>query len=127
VTRPGFVARAGDRPLFTRAASLARISLYLPKPKGHFLGKGPATHDNQQVGEMRIEFLACKEEGHCLQRSGEHFEGSLKKAQEESNSAEQGRQTKEEVLSVGVSSKEESEERTREWWEGYDPAMDASF
>jgi hypothetical protein len=73
------------------------------------------------------ELLARKEEGHRFQRSGEPFEGALKKAQEESNSAEQGRQTKEEVLSVGVSSKDESEERTQEWWEGYDPGMDASF
>jgi hypothetical protein len=29
-------------------------------------------------------------------------------------------------LSVGASSKEE-DQRTQEWWEGYDPGMDASF
>ena len=37
VARPGFVARAGDRPLFTGAASLVRIFL-LPPTKGYSLG-----------------------------------------------------------------------------------------
>jgi hypothetical protein len=72
---------------------------------------------------MGIELFERKE-GPRLQRSGEPFEGALK-AQEESTSAE-GRPTKEDVLSVGASSKEENE-RSQEWWEGYDPGMDASF
>lgn len=72
---------------------------------------------------MGIELFERKE-GPRLQRSGEPFEGALK-AQEKSTSAE-GRPTKEDVLSVGASSKEENE-RTQEWWEGYDPGMDASF
>ncbi len=37
VARPGFVARAGDRPLFTGVASLVRIFL-LPTTKGYSLG-----------------------------------------------------------------------------------------
>ena len=86
-------------------------------------GKGLATHNNQQVGEMTVELLARKV-GPRLERRWEPFEGALK-AQEERTSAE-GRLTKEGVLSVGASSKEE-DQRTQEWWEGYDPGMDASF
>jgi PDZ domain-containing secreted protein len=37
VARPGFVGRAGDRRLFTGAASLVRIFL-LPPTKGYSLG-----------------------------------------------------------------------------------------
>jgi hypothetical protein len=93
-------------------------------PLAIFSGRGLATHNyNQQAGEMGIELLICKV-GPRLQRSGEHFEGALK-AQEESTSAE-GRLTEEDVLSVGASGKEENE-HTQEWWEGYDPGMDASF
>ena len=74
---------------------------------------------------MGIEILARNKEGPRLERSGEPSEGALK-AQEESTSVE-GRLTREEdALSVGASSKEENE-RTQEWWEGYDPGMDASF
>ena len=72
---------------------------------------------------MGIELLARKE-GPRHKGSGELFEGALK-AQEESTLVE-GRLTREDVLSVGASSKEE-DERTQEWWEGYDPGMDASF
>ena len=73
---------------------------------------------------MGIEILARNKEGPRLERSGEPSEGALK-AQEESTSVE-GRLTREDALSVGASSKEENE-RTQEWWEGYDPGMDASF
>ena len=73
---------------------------------------------------MGIEILARNKEGPALERSGEPSEGALK-AQEESTSVE-GRLTREDALSVGASSKEENE-RTQEWWEGYDPGMDASF
>ena len=54
------------------------------------------------------------------------MEGALG-AQEESTSAEKGRPTQEDALSIGASSKEENEERTQEWWEGYDPGMDANL
>jgi hypothetical protein len=74
---------------------------------------------------MGIEILARKKEGPSLERSGEPSEGGELKAQEESTSLE-GRLTREDALSVGASSKEENE-RTQEWWEGYDPGMDASF
>ena len=73
---------------------------------------------------MGIEILARNKEGPRLERSVEPSEGALK-AQEESTSVE-GRLTSEDALSVGTSSKEENE-RTQEWWEGYDPGMDASF
>jgi hypothetical protein len=76
------------------------------------------------VVEMGIEILALNKEGPRLERSVEPSEGALK-AQEESTSVE-GRLTSEDALSVGTSSKEENE-RTQEWWEGYDPGMDASF
>jgi hypothetical protein len=77
------------------------------------------------VVEMRIEILARNKEGPRLERSGKPSEGGALKAQEESTSVE-GRLTREDALSVGASSKEENE-RTQEWWEGYDPGMDASF
>jgi hypothetical protein len=73
---------------------------------------------------MGIEILARNKEGPSLERSGEPSEGALK-AQEESTSVE-GRLTREDALSVGASSKEENE-RPQEWWEGYDPGMDAGF
>jgi hypothetical protein len=44
VARPGFVARASDRRLLTGAASLARISFYLPR--ANFSKRGPATHND---------------------------------------------------------------------------------
>jgi hypothetical protein len=92
-------------------------------PRATF-GKGLATHKNQQVGEMTVEHLPRKVVP-CLERRGEPFEGALK-AQEERTSAE-GRLTKEDVLSVGASSSKEEDQHTQEWWEGYDPGMDASF
>ena len=72
---------------------------------------------------MTLELLTRKV-GPGLEQGGETFEEALK-AQEESTSAE-GRLTKEDVLSVGAFSKEE-DQVTQEWWEGYDPGMDASF
>jgi hypothetical protein len=74
---------------------------------------------------MGIELFTRKDEP-PLQRSGERLEGALG-AQEESTSAEKGRPTQEDALSIGASSKEENEERTQEWWEGYDPGMDANL
>jgi hypothetical protein len=51
-----------------------------------------------------------------VKRTGEPFEGALK-PEEKSTSATKGRLPREEGY----------EERTQEWWEGYDPGMDAGF
>ena len=74
MTRPGFVARASDRRVLTGAASLALIPFYLPS-RATF-GKGLATHNNQQVGEMANEVLARQAQAHAKQ-SGEAFEDAL--------------------------------------------------
>ena len=73
MTRLGFVARASDRRILTGAASLARISFYLPRAT---FGKGLATHNNQQVGEMANEVLARQAQAHAKQ-TGEAFEDAL--------------------------------------------------
>jgi len=46
-------------------------------------------------------------------------------AEDKSTSAE-GRLTREDIASLRLSSKEEYE-RILEWWEGYDPGMDADL
>jgi hypothetical protein len=74
---------------------------------------------------MGIELFARYEEGTRFGRSGKPFEGPLA-AQQESASAQEGRLTREAVLSIRTSIKEE-DERTQEWWEGYDPGMDPGF
>jgi hypothetical protein len=51
-----------------------------------------------------------------LERTGEPFEGALE-AEGKSTSATKGRRLP----------REEGCERTQEWWEGYDPGMDAGF
>ena len=51
-----------------------------------------------------------------VERTGEPFEGALKECAEKSTSAK-GR----------LLPREEGCERTQEWWEGYDPGMDADF
>jgi hypothetical protein len=51
-----------------------------------------------------------------VERTGEPFEGALKKSEEKSTSAK-GRLPREEGY----------EERTQKWWEGYDPGMDVDF
>ena len=73
MTRPRFVARASDRQVFTGVASLARIPFYLPRAT---FGKGLATHNNQQVGEMANEVLARQAQAHANQ-TGEAFEDAL--------------------------------------------------
>jgi hypothetical protein len=78
---------------------------------------------------MGIELFTRSKEEPRLQRSGERLEGALGAQQESTSAAEKGRPTQEDALSIGAfsSSKEENEERTQEWWEGYDPGMDVGF
>ena len=75
---------------------------------------------------MRIELFTRKDEP-GLQRSGERLEEALGAQEESTSAAEKGRPRQEDALSIGASSKEENEERTQEWWEGYDPGMDIGF
>jgi hypothetical protein len=67
------VARASDRRVLTGAASLARIPFYLPRAT---FGKGLATHNKQQVGEMANEVLTRQAQAHAYQ-TGEAFKDAL--------------------------------------------------
>jgi hypothetical protein len=67
------VARASDRRVLTGAASLARIPFCLPRAT---FGKGLATHNKQQVGEMANEVLTRQAQAHAYQ-TGEAFKDAL--------------------------------------------------
>jgi hypothetical protein len=86
-------------------------------------GKGTTIHNEQQVGNTAVE-LSTRSKAFNAERTWEPLERALK-AEEKSTSAK-ARLTVEDVVSARTSSKEENE-RTQEWWEGYDPGMDASF
>ena len=64
---------------------------------------------------MAVEVLAQQQTRTRVERTGEPFDGALKKSEEKSTSA------KERLP------REEGYERTQEWWEGYDPGMDIGF
>jgi hypothetical protein len=87
-------------------------------------GKGTTIHNEQQVGNTAVE-LSTRSKAFNAERTWEPRERALK-AEEKSTSAK-ARLTVEDVASARTSSKEAHEERTQEWWEGYDPGMDASF
>ncbi len=82
-------------------------------------------HNEQQAGNIAVEVLAGPVAEARAERTWEPFERALK-AQEKSTSAKGGI-TGEDVASVRASGKEGYEERTQEWWEGYDPGMDPDF
>ncbi len=73
MTRPGFVARVGDRQLLTGAASLARIFL-LPNTT---LGKGNAMQDKQRVADMAVEVVDRQAEARA-EWTGEPLDEALK-------------------------------------------------
>src|SRR5215217_609427 len=75
VTRLGFVARASDRRVLTGAAALARIPFYLPRAT---FGKGLATHNKQQVGEMANEVLTRQAQAHAYQTGEKHSKTHLR-------------------------------------------------
>jgi hypothetical protein len=81
-------------------------------------------HSKQQADTREGGILAPLEVGARIEPPGEPFEGPLK-AEEKSTSVE-GRLTGEHDAS-SKASKKEGDERTKEWWEGYDPGMDVSF
>ncbi len=65
---------------------------------------------------MAVEVSAQQQTRTRVERTGEPFEGALK-PEGKSTSATKGRRLP----------REEGYERTQEWWEGYDPGMDAGF
>ena len=82
-------------------------------------------HNEQQAGNIAVEVLAGPVAEARTERTWEPFQRALK-AQEKSTSAK-GRLAEEDVAPARASGKEGYEERTQEWWEGYDPGMDAGF
>jgi hypothetical protein len=123
VARPGFVARAGDRQLFTRAASLARIFLLLSSRPRQLLSERAAINGKRQASDLRVGFLTSPGALRA-ERTRDPSERTFK-AREKSASAK-GKLTGEDVTPTKAG-KELYEERTQEWWEGYDPGMDADF
>jgi hypothetical protein len=73
---------------------------------------------------LAVEVLT-RPEAFRAELTRESFERALK-AKEKSTSAK-GRLTGEDVASARPSGKGGYEERTQEWWEGYDPGMDPDF
>ena len=123
MARPGFVARAGDRRLFTRAASLARIFLLLSSRPRQLLSERAAINGKRQASDLTIGFLTSPGALRAERTRGPS-ERTFK-AREKSASAK-GKLTGEDVTPTKAG-KELYEERTQEWWEGYDPGMDAGF
>ncbi len=87
------------------------LALLLPRAT---VGKGTAMHK-----------LSIRTKASSADTIWEPFERALK-AKGKSTSAK-GRIAAEDVTPTKPSGKEAYEERTKEWWEGYDPGMDASF
>jgi hypothetical protein len=81
-------------------------------------------HDKQQSDDRVVGIFARQEAGDQLGPSERLFEGPLKTI-EKSTSAK-GRLAGEDVGFILPYSKE-GFERTQEYWEGYDPGMDAGF
>lgn len=73
MTRPGLVARAGDRRLLTGAALPVRIFL----PSRAILAKGSAMQKSQRVADMADDVLVRQAETRAT-RTGETFERALK-------------------------------------------------
>jgi hypothetical protein len=97
--------------------------LSLLRPRATF-GKGTTMHyEQQQVGNTVVT-LSTRPEAFNAEPIREPFERALK-IKGKSTSAK-GRIVGEDVKLAKVSGKEENE-HTQEWWEGYDPGMDASF
>ncbi len=80
-------------------------------------------YEQQQVGNTVVK-LSTRPEAFNAEPIREPFERALK-TKGKSTSAK-GRVVGEDVKLAKASGKEENE-HTPEWWEGYDPGMDASF
>jgi hypothetical protein len=88
--------------------------------KAAAFGKGSAINGKRQAGDFLTQPEALRAE-----QTQDPFERALK-AKEKSALAN-CRLTGEDVALAKASGKEAYEERTQEWWEGYDPGMDAGF
>jgi hypothetical protein len=81
-------------------------------------------HNDQQLGNTVVE-LSTRSKAFDTEPIWEPFERALK-AKGKSTPAK-GRIAGEGVTPTKAFGKEAYEKRTQEWWEGYDPGMDASF
>jgi hypothetical protein len=81
-------------------------------------------HNEQQVGSTVVELSTLSKAFNAEPIWGP-FERAPK-AKGKSTSAK-GRIAAEDVTPTKTPGKEAYEERTQEWWEGYDPGVDASF
>ena len=97
------------------------LALLLPRAT---FGKGTTMRNEQQVGSTVVE-LSTRSKALNAEPIWGPFERAHK-AKGKSTSV-QGRTAGEDVTLTKTPGKEAYEERTREWWEGYDPGMDASF
>ena len=97
------------------------LALLLPRAT---FGKGTTMHNDQQLGNTVVE-LSTRTKASSAEPTWEPFERALK-AKGKSTSAK-GRIAAEDLTLTKTSGKEAYEERIQEWWEGYDPGMDASF
>ena len=91
---------------------------------GSCFRKGDAINGKRQASDLAIRFLTSPGALRA-ERTRDPSERAFK-AREKSALAK-GKLTGEDVTPAKAADKELYEERTQEWWEGYDPGMDAGF
>ena len=92
---------------------------------GSYFPERTAINGKRQASDLTIRFLTPPEALRAEQRTRDPSERTFK-AREKSASAK-GKLIGEDVTPAKAAGKELYEERTQEWWEGYDPGMDAGF